>query len=195
MSSPLESSKPQPPPGDADRYFIVFGAAQDALAWPTESHVFATFLHLHWNEDSAKPKLMKSFTMSWIPTSGDVRMFADPEPGRNMTHAETLAWATQRNAKTKLSGPFEMTAEGFERSLKQWERLNSGQVAYKMLDGQVRPDKGTNCIHAISDVVPGELLQTGLSRGFAAADMLVAHFRPFLIEPGRTHDWVMKMTA
>jgi hypothetical protein len=61
--------------------------------------------------------------------------------------------------------------------------LESGDLSYKMIDNPVRPNKGVNCIHAVTDMVPGELLDTGSARGEEATQMVAEFLQPFMVRP------------
>jgi len=149
------------------------------MASPRKAHCFAIFTHLSGNEQAPAepPRLISQFTISWLPATQSIRLLARPESGRNLTYAESLAWAARLGIKTISWGRLEIRKDGFDAALRQWHLLNSGQVAFKALDRRGRPNMAINCIHAISDIVPGPLLQTGTARGFGAGQMLVNHFR------------------
>jgi len=46
----------------------------------------------------------------------------------------------------------------------------------------------TNCIHAVSNIAEDDPLDTGTAYGVPASEMVVVHFRRWMIEPERTHD-------
>jgi hypothetical protein len=167
------------PGSAAERCFVIFFASQDARASSHASHCFAVFFR--FQGVGGPTAIAEQFTISWLPASETIRLLARPEPGRNLSYAESLSWAARRGLRTRSWGPFEMRKSGYEAAVAQWRRLNSGGMLFQTLDRRVRPDVGTNCIHAISDIVPGPLLRTGLSRGFHVMPQMVRHFRPLLV--------------
>jgi len=179
----------------AERYYVVFYGAQDGRNAPRHSHTWAVFLHVA-SEDSAGENARQqaeSFAISWLPANGDVRLLARPELGRNFTHAESVAWAARVGVAVTYWGPFELTKQGYDLALQQKGRLESGGVLYKALDGRLRPGEATNCIHAVTDIVPGSLELTGSSRGNQGTLAAVQHFRPLLIEPNQVHPEILKL--
>ena len=173
-----------------ERYYVVLFASQNSSNDPRSSHTFATFVRIDREEDPRNRALWetaRSLTISWLPASGSYRLLQRPVAGRNYTLHETLAWAEERGLTTTMRGPFEIGKDVYERAAKQKERLDSGAVSYKALDRRFRPDVAINCIHAVSDILPGPLLTTGDARGEAATAMVADHFRPHLIDPERTH--------
>jgi hypothetical protein len=185
-----------------DRYFmIVFASEGDGAR---QSHTFATFVKVSENGDlpdayrvseggdSRADSQTESHTISWMPASLDIRLVGRPEPGRNLNLAQSLDFARSIPARVTAWGPYRIEKELSERALGQIARLESGAVAYKVLDGRFRPASATNCIHAVSDIVGGELLNTGTAYGEDASRMVVNHLRPWIIDPGQTHDWLAK---
>jgi hypothetical protein len=67
----------------------------------------------------------------------------------NLDLPETFRFARELGARVYEWGPYRIRPELYERGLRQIERLNSGRIAYKVLDGAWRPDGASNCIHAV----------------------------------------------
>lgn len=178
-----------------ERYFVVLFASQGPNGDARRTHTFATFLKVDIgepDEDGEIPtQTMETTTISWLPASGSIRVLAPSEVGRNFGLQETLEWAKDNGTSTSARGPFEITREIYERAVKQKQRLESGAVAYKVIDRRFRTGAALNCIHAVSDIIPGSLLMSGTARGESATDMVAQHFRPHLPDPGRTHSWAV----
>jgi len=86
------------------------------------------------------------------------------------------------------SGPYRIRPELYERSLRQIERLNSGRIQYRALDGAWRPDAASNCTHAVSDIDADDgYLTVDGAYGVAASARVVEHLRRWMIQPGREH--------
>lgn len=181
----------------AERYYVTFYGAQDGRNAPRHSHTWATFVRVVSDDargTESKPQV-ESFAISWLPANGDVRLLARPEPGRNYTQAETQAWAARTGVGVTYFGPFELSKQGYELALQQKAKLESGGMLYKALDARFRGGEATNCIHAVTDIVPGALELTGQARGVEATQMAAQHFRPLLIEPERMHPEVLKLVT
>jgi len=179
----------------ADHYYVIFYGAQDGRNAPRHSHTWATFTHVVSDDASgeqSKPQV-ESFAISWLPAAGEVRLLARPEVGRNYTQAETLAWAARLGVGVTYWGPFELSKQGYDLALQQKGRLESGGIFYKALDGRFRPGEATNCIHAVTDIVPGSLELTGPNRGNSGTVAAIQHFRPLLVQPEQTHPEVLNL--
>jgi hypothetical protein len=92
------------------------------------------------------------------------------ERGKNFSFAATLALARARGYQITAFGPFEIAAETYARALGRIRLLNSGTVAYTMING---PEGAINCIEAVASV--GGPVDTALSYGFEASEMVANH--------------------
>jgi hypothetical protein len=183
-------------------YFMIVFASEGELT--RQAHTFATFIKASDNgeardgyrgsnsRDSRANWLFESHTISWMPATLDIRLIRRPEAGRNLNLGQSLELARSIGARVTAWGPYRIRKELYERALEQITRLESGAVAYKALDGRFRPDIATNCFHAVSDIVDGELLNTGTAYGEAASRMVANHLRPWIIDPWQTHEWLLK---
>ena len=63
---------------------------------------------------------------------------------------------------------------------------------YKMVDfrKKYRPGVANNCHHSVTDIAPASLISTGTAFGEPYGPILVQHFRPWMVNPGQTHNWV-----
>jgi hypothetical protein len=104
----------------------------------------------------------------------------------NLDLYQTLRFAQGVGARVYEWGPYQIGPELYERSLRQIERLESGRIQYKALDGAWRPDAASNCIHAVSDIDTddGYLTVDGAYGVVASADV-VQHLSRWMIQPGR----------
>ena len=178
-----------------ERCFVVLLASEAPDQAPRRAHTFATFLKIEITKSGGAmvTKTLETATISWLPASGNIRLLALPERGRNFDLAESLAWAKERGLEsTTVRGPFEISKDLYKRALEQKEWLESGAVAYKALDGRLRPQIAINCIHAVSDLIPGPLLPTGTAHGDAATALVAEHFRPHLTDAERSHLWAFR---
>src|SRR4051794_8101789 len=83
------------PAQSAEHYYVIFYGAQDAVNRPKHSHTWATFVRAQTDDANANAagSVIESFTISWLPTTGDFRLLARPVPGRNFSLQESLSWA------------------------------------------------------------------------------------------------------
>ena len=140
------------------------------------SHTFASF---YKGDDLAGGNFIPA-TISWLPSTSKINVFGY-ERGRNFSLTQTLVMACQAGREVNSWGPYEITPELYRRALRRIQLLNSGRVAYSMID--IVP--GTmNCIDAVGDITPTPL-DTGISWGFAASSEVVRHLSPYFKNNGR----------
>jgi hypothetical protein len=175
----------------ADRFYVVVFACDNNPPAARGAHTFATFLKVEDAKAGEKAKPVEMVTISWLPASLDVRLLAPPERGNNFDLPSTLKIAQSQKTMVAAWGPYEIKKELFDRAVGQAKRLNSGTVAYKALDGRLRPEAATNCIHAVSDVVDGPLLDTGKAFGAPASRLVLQHLSPWIVEPQTIHRGVV----
>jgi hypothetical protein len=175
-----------------EKYYMMVFAYQGDPNTPRAAHTFATFIKVSY-ASGADPRhgKVERHTISWLPATLDVRLLRRPQAGRNLGLRATLQLAEAEGAAISTWGPYRIKKSLYDRALSQIERLNRGEVAYKALDRAYRPNAATNCFHAVSDIVPGPLLDTGTAYGSAASAMVVAHFAPWIINPEKTSPWVI----
>jgi ABC-type phosphate/phosphonate transport system substrate-binding protein len=177
----LGSLDDEPRQGDAEYYLSVF-AYESAPRRPQYAHTFATFIRS--SGDS-----IEAHTISWLPRSEHIEV-ARPqsEPGMNLDLDQTLRLARRLSARVYEWGPYRIRHALYQRSLRQIERLNSGRIEYKALDGAWRPDTALSCTHAVSDVdADAGYLTVDGAYGVAASARVVEHLSRWMIEAGREH--------
>jgi hypothetical protein len=126
-----------------------------------------------------------------MPRSLDVKLLRRSEEGVNLDLKDTLRHANAMKAEVSMWGPFRIKKELYERALRQEARLKKGDIAYKALDIRFRPDKATNCIHAVSDIdVDRGLLDTGTANGKDASYMVLTHLSRWIIDQHQQHEWI-----
>jgi len=184
------SSRAQEP---SESYYMVIFSAQADSGDPRLTHSFATFVKAIGTGDLAKDYPTEVHTISWMPQSLNIVVLrARPEPGTNLDLPSSLRWAELRNCRVSMWGPYEIDKRLYDRAIAQEARLNSGRVLYKAIDRRFRPGIASNCIHAVSDLdIDNGLLDTGQGRGDAASRQVAQHLSRWVIDPGRTHPWVV----
>lgn len=167
-----------------DRYFMVVWGYQGQDNDVVQSHTFASF----YSGDDLTNGNFNPATISWLPSTGVVRLFG-VEKGHNFSLAQTLDIACKTGREVKSWGPYEIKPELYRMALRRIRLLNSGRIAYSMID--VLP--GTmNCIKAAGDITRTPLA-AGISWGFAASSEVVRHLSPYFENNGRVVEAVAKM--
>ena len=147
------------------RHFVVVWGYEGAAGDPTEAHTFAAF----YRGDEIAGGKANPAIISWLPATGIVR-FDGVERGKNFSLSETLALARSHGFRLAAFGPYEISAENFANALVRIRLLNSGKIAYTMING---PEGAMNCIEAAGSL--GGPINTGLDYGFAASAAVAQH--------------------
>ena len=169
-----------------ENYYMMLFAYEGAAV--RDTHTFAAFVKT--DSDAGKPPVTVH-SISWLPTTIDVKLLRAPEVGVNLTLDETLKVAASRNLRIVAWGPYKIEKKLFDRAVGAIEVLKSGTVGYKALDRRYRIGGALNCIHAVSDIAEAPLLDTGTASGSAATALVRNHFNPWILENGRRHDWLI----
>jgi hypothetical protein len=165
-------------------YAIVFGAEQRPNR-PAYTHSWATVVRV---TDCGE---LEVHTISWLACRGVVEVRArSPEPGRNYSLEETIAWALANRMEIAAWGPFEVEPELFRRVLWQEERLLHKR--YKANDIGYPAAEVSNCIHSVAELSPTAarlwLFEPGW--GVPASRILTLRLSRYFIHPERCHAWV-----
>jgi hypothetical protein len=90
-------------------------------------------------------------------------------------------------------GPYQIQKELYDRAVEQEARLKSGAVMYKAIDEDFRPAVATNCIHAVCDIdAESGLFQPGRVWGEPASELVLNHFRRWILDPDKTQKWLIQ---
>jgi hypothetical protein len=177
-----------------EAYFVViFGSQRPIISQPNHTHSFATFIRLTGDLCQPASAQLEAFTISWLPQTMEVRVFAfRPECGANFDLPTTLNWACDDGQRISFWGPFQIDKCLYDRALWKFGQLNSGSVQYKAVDTGYNSAEVSNCIHAVADVVQGPRLRIGTPGwGQSASYFLTLTFQPYFLDGGRTHDWLL----
>lgn len=91
-------------------------------------------------------------------------------------------------------GPYSAHPELFRRIRDQARRLNEGRILYKGTDNLYPSCVAMNCYHAIWNVAAPLRKYAGpFNCGDATGPVTLRLFRDWLIDPHRTHDFVLKV--
>ncbi len=179
-----------------ERYFVIVFGYQDGIARPRNTHSFATFVKLTGDNSAGQPPAIESHTISWLPArfGQNHRLTWLARPGHNYTLGQTLAFAGQLGLAVRYWGPYEIDESLYRRALGQIAYLNSGAVAYKLLEPvrhrwafRHEPGAAVDCIYAVSDV--NGFVRTGFLRGYNASAFIASHFSNHYLS-WQTYPWV-----
>jgi hypothetical protein len=177
---------------DESYYMIVFGQ-QDRGNRVESSHSFATFHKVTGEGEDRTRHKIETHTISWMPKSLRIRLWGPPEEGVNLDLNDSLKHAKAMGTEVTMWGPFQIKKELYDMAIRQEERLRTGDIAYKVIDMRFRPERATNCIHAISDIdTENGLLPTGTARGNDASFLVLRHLSPWIINHGDDNQWLAK---
>jgi hypothetical protein len=176
-------------------FLMVFGSQRPAANLPPHTHSFATFIKAVGEGPNPERYALQTWTISWMPASLKIEFFRlTSDCGINLSLEGTLRWAAEDGQRTSMWGPYQVDKELFDRALGQIAHLQSGTVAYKLVDAARHTDRVSNCIHAVSN------LSTDNSRmrcgppgwGESASYLIVLHFMPWIIDCRQTHAWILQ---
>jgi hypothetical protein len=185
------------PPTPGERYYVLFFGSQDRTRRPAFTHTWATLVRAV-EVPGCEPAL-DVHTISWLPTKLDIDALSTRvEPGTNVGLHETIANSLRTKQDIAVWGPYEVWHGFAHRFRVQKAFLDSGAVGYQCVDviGEAaRQGNGCDCIHAITDmdpVYPRSRYPLAFYGQPATANLVrrVMH-SPVIIDPPRTHDWLI----
>lgn len=182
-------------------HYVIFFSHQGPNNEIPLSHTFAEYIEARGEGADPRNYRVTSFTISWGPSSGEVRLLRPAETGVNRSLEATLADARFLNVRVSKWGPFQITAEGFQRAYEEYASLMSHRVGYKVGDRKSRYGRrgllgrrpgpvAYNCIRAV--LRPAGDCHTGAMRGDEATAFVVSRYRArgLLVQPDVVHPWV-----
>jgi hypothetical protein len=189
-------------PGTAaaeDLYFvIVYGAQRRPINQPRYTHTWATFVHLNGCGPDPRTYQATFFTISWLPATLEIKPGRlRPEQGRNLTHAETVAWCEQNCMEIAQFGPYQTRPELFELCLHRWGHLERGEFQYRatdVLNGRAWREV-CNCIYAVLDFDERDpaIRPVTFGFGYRASAFVTRRLQSWYSDGDREHHWVSEM--
>lgn len=173
-------------------YVIVYGAQRPIINQPSLTHSWATFIRVSGEAGTPAVKI-DSFTVSWLPATLEVRpLKLHPEPGVNLDVHPSFQWAQDNCLRVSMWGPYQIDKCLYDRAVFKFSRLENGEVRYKAADIGYDSYYVCNCIHALADIAQGPRLRIGQPGwGETASYFITLTYRPFIIDDGRTHAWLL----
>ncbi|MFO0909245.1 MAG: hypothetical protein U0794_12995 [Isosphaeraceae bacterium] len=149
----LAGSGPAPARGAEFYYVLIFGS-QSQPKRLKYSHTWATFIKADGDGLDPDAYSLTAHTISWLPRTLDVRVWSPvPEEGVNLSLDDTIRFVMGQDQQIRLWGPFIVTRELYERSLRVYSILENGQARYRAISGQYDL-LISDCIHAVAAVDP-----------------------------------------
>jgi hypothetical protein len=176
-----------------DRYFLIVFGSESVPRRPKYTHSWATVAR------ATGGRVVEAHTISWLPAKVDIEPLRfTVEPGANFDLCATLKIVRDTDQKIALWGPYEIGHRLYHRFQVQKAFLESGAIGYQCIDNvgeAARNGNGCDCIHAVTDMDPiYDRARYPLAfYGQAASKNLVGRIMrsPVVIDPPRTHDWVI----
>jgi hypothetical protein len=137
-----------------DRYYVLIFGSQSDPKLLKYTHTWATFVRAIGDESAPDRCTIYQHTISWLPQTLTVRVWSlHPEPGVNLDLYQTLQAVSAQNERVTLWGPFVITPDIYERSLRVYQLVNSGAVRYRAISTS-SDLLVSDCIHAVAAVDP-----------------------------------------
>ena len=179
---------------DEDRYYMLVFAAQDEANTVRVSHTFAVFVKATDEGVVTRDTQIESHTISWMPSTMTLQPIRrEPVPGVNISLSDSLEWAKSAGSRVTVWGPYLVKKELYDMAVAQEERLNTIPFGHILLDPRHRGKTASNCIHAVSDLDTTQpALETGTVHGNEASEMVVEHFRRYIIPSQEPVEWLIE---
>jgi hypothetical protein len=137
-----------------ERYFVLVFGSQSHPKLLRYTHTWATFVRAVGEGPDPNNWVLYQHTISWLPQSLKVRVWNPvPETGVNLDLYQTLDFVVRQQERVTLWGPFLITPDLYERSLRIYQILQSGAVQYRAISTSTDL-LVSDCIHAVAAVDP-----------------------------------------
>jgi hypothetical protein len=135
-------------------YFLLVFGSQSRPKQLRYTHTWATFVRAVGEGPNLNDYALYLHTISWLPATLDVHVWRRwPETGVNLDLYQTLQTVYSSRQNVKLWGPFVLTPDVYQKSLRVKQFLESGQMKYRAIDGGAE-ELIDDCIHAVAAVDP-----------------------------------------
>jgi hypothetical protein len=138
----------------AERYYVLVFGSQSHPKLLRYTHTWATFVRAVGEGDDPSGWDLYQHTISWLPQTLEVRVWNPfPEPGINLDLYQTLGAVAAHNERVTLWGPFVITPDIYEQSLRIYQIVQSGIPQYRAISTS-SDLLISDCIHAVAAVDP-----------------------------------------
>ena len=191
----LEDAEPSPP---NEKYYVLLFSSQSEPKRAKYTHSWSTIVRVVNQGPNAAP-CVEHYTISWMPATLDIHpMRLRIEQGVNLDLHTTIREMLKNDERISLWGPYEVRPGIYKKHLMQKAFVESGELGYQCIDtlGEARrTGKGSDCIHAITDMdAQFDRGNYPLRRfGDKATAYIVEQVieRKAVINPECTHDWLL----
>jgi hypothetical protein len=137
-----------------ERFYVLIFGSESHPKLLKYTHTWATFVRAVGDGKDPDHCTLYQHTISWLPRTLNVRVWSPfPEPGVNLDLYQSLQVVLANNERVILWGPFVITPELYNRSIRIWQIVNSGIVQYRAIDSEADL-LISDCIHAVAAVDP-----------------------------------------
>lgn len=138
----------------AERDYVLIFGSQSQPKQLRNTHTWATFVHAIGEGTDPSNWVLYQHTISWLPQTLEIRVWNPiPEAGINLDLYQTLKVVAAHNERVTLWGPFVITPDIYERSLRIHQILQSGVAQYRAISTSSNL-LISDCIHAVAAVDP-----------------------------------------
>jgi hypothetical protein len=138
--------------GAAERYYVLIFGSQSHPKQLRYTHTWATFVRAVGEGDDPNGWAVYQHTISWLPRTLEVHVWNPfPEPGINLDLYQSFGAVLAHDEHVIMWGPFVLTPDLYERSLRVHQILQSGAVQYRAIS-TTYDLLISDCIHAVAAV-------------------------------------------
>jgi hypothetical protein len=138
----------------AERYYVLVFGSQSHPKLLRYTHTWATFIRAVGEGSDPNGWVLYQHTISWLPQTLEIRVWNPfPEPGINLDLDQTIDAVSAHNENVTLCGPFVITPDIYERSVRVHQLVESGSVQYRAISNSYNL-LISDCIHAVAAVDP-----------------------------------------
>ena len=176
-------------------YIILFGAQSDP-PHPKYAHTWATYVRAHGAGDDPRTYNLEIRNNSWLPANLNIQVWRPcPQQGANLDLKSTFDLVMAEGSIISEWGPHQITPEIYGRGIREIDRLESGVIRYRAIDGFSRRSNIKNCFHSISDVLDrrdSRFYYPLRQGGFPVTYDIIKSLRDrgHIINPGQDNTWI-----
>jgi hypothetical protein len=176
-------------------YLILFGAQREP-PHPKYAHTWATYVRAHGEGDDPRSYALAIRNNSWLPANLNIQVWRPcPQQGANLDLKSTLDFVMAEGSLISEWGPHQIPPEIYWRGIREIERLESGEILYRAIDGLSRRSNIKNCFHSISDVLDrrdSRAYYPLRQNGFPVTYDIIKSLRDrgYIINPGQDNTWL-----
>ena len=135
-------------------YYVMIFGSQTRPKQLRYTHTWAVAVRASGQGSDLSKYALETHTISWLPRTEVVKVWRHrPEPGENLSLEATLRLMEKDRERIIMWGPFVVDKLLYGRFIAVENRLNSGKILYRAIDGDLNLDI-SDCVHAVAAVDP-----------------------------------------